>query len=1673
MQNQKPLYKEESIPFITFEQDNTQYNVNPEACEFIKSIPQPIGVISVAGLYRTGKSYLLNRMLLNRSNGFGVGPTVQACTKGLWIWGTPIKGYNSEGEPINILIIDSEGIGALDEDQTHDSKIFSLAILLSSQFIYNSVGSIDENAIQNLSLVVNLTKHIQIKSNGSEECDSEEYSQHFPSFFWVIRDFSLQLCDQEGEPITAKEYLEKSLQEQRGFSDEIESKNRIRRLLNSFFKERECITLVRPLVNEDNLQKLDQMELDQLRPEFFEQVMGFRKRILTHCKPKQVNGKNLNGEMYMALVNNYITSINEGAVPNIENAWSYVCKDECYKATQSALEIYEKTLKEILYPKLPTTLDEVKFCHKQAKEQAVEIFRKMAVGDVAEEFQREVLKKIKEKSQQLKFMNEKESKNCAQNFIAREFQSIERKLKMGEYKDYKEYEKDIRLFYQFLLEHGPKIVNRQVIYLDFLQKVLNEGANIFLKNLQGDFEVQKVCSEEMIQKKEQEIKEIKESLGQQIAQFEQQIHVYEKEKSELLGNEKRNEESLKELQEQYEKMETELKQEMLKERGEFNSNNEKLKSKVNELEDELQEVQRELLMKESAFNKEKALLEHKASHFESLLEEQTRKEQQFDNNMNNAKSQLNVELKEMQEKYEQQLKFEKNQLAALNEKMAEMQEQRDASEKNLENEIEVLQEKNKNLSETLEQMQLELTQQKEELDNLLDGKLKQSEGVQEQISQEMEQMKQQKDSLLKQVTDLSEKLKAQDQDYKKQEALLIQKNEFLSAELEDTKEKLEDQRQAHQSTLNALEMSNLEQQRDYQNKEESKKFLEIKESHMKEMAQLEQQNQVQTKQLQEQIEQLQKELAEVELEGKVSKNNFEDEVKSLRENLESVEKQRDEIYEKLKQYEDANILTSKQMESKQQETIRNLEQQIEEMSDKMQRENQEMQVKSEEALAQLKNFYEIEKERLETRLQEEREKREKGQEGILEEYEERLREQASNYEEEIDMLKEDLRELEVQTQTMTGQYEHELDLKIKNIENLEKIVAEGKEQLQQAQKNYAQQIEQQQANYNSEKMGWTEKNESLSSELQRKEKELIKLQQKKEGLENTLKRKEELFETTKNDLIGEKNQLNEKLEETKKNLSKVQDDFLQHKINYEKSIALSTQQNEFFGKKVEELEKQLEISSQRYEERIKSQKSEWQSELGEKLGRIQEEKQQLEAKYDALKKNNKEGEMSQGKKISALEKEKAIIQEKLSHTTQKLQDLEQKSEENIQNLTKQLNILKSQQDGEKSVYGQELEALKKQISSLEAEKHELQSGLERDQLLWEGKFQFLQQQKDQAKNDLAEVRKNFELTLQKLKEARSNDQSDHQANVQDMLNQIEKKYQSQIQSMTERNSQEQNELNGKIKKLEKELKTYEDKNLLDSHSKNTSEILTQKKIQEMFDNEKKMQQQVEKIKQQKEEQYNELMKKLDKEKDSYKQKISELEEKYREGERKRSTLIFEHEKERAKWNLEKDHLLCQRNDLQEQLNRIEKKRELLLRENERLKNDNRYSKRAPSSNIGTSFNLNVSRNMGSDRKSPISNRNQNMSILGQNYGQNRGSYNNYSMINNSFQQENDNDISTNKENNILSQLDSSRDKENYQGFKSFQQKMTTDSQKQGQVSQQQQQQQQSVVAEALSEKQQN
>lgn len=117
-----------------------------------------------------------------------------------------------------MLLIDTEGFGGIDEGENHDSKILLFSLLLSSYLVYNSLGNIDETAIQQLALIINLAKEIEVKidPNTNEE---EDLSDYLPSFMWVVRDFALKLEDSRGTPISQTEYLEKALELQKGLSD--------------------------------------------------------------------------------------------------------------------------------------------------------------------------------------------------------------------------------------------------------------------------------------------------------------------------------------------------------------------------------------------------------------------------------------------------------------------------------------------------------------------------------------------------------------------------------------------------------------------------------------------------------------------------------------------------------------------------------------------------------------------------------------------------------------------------------------------------------------------------------------------------------------------------------------------------------------------------------------------------------------------------------------------------------------------------------------------------------------------------------------------------------------------------------------------------------------------------------------------------------------------------------------------------------------------------------------------------------------------------------------------------------------------------------------------------------------------------------------------------------------
>ena len=334
-----------ALPFVLFE--NGKFIIPDEAKKLLSQRAfTNIGIISLVGKYRTGKSFLLNRVLLNKQEnmGFGVGPTFRPCTKGIWIWSEPIMISNSNClKPFPCFLIDTEGLGAYIEEINHDTKIFLIAVLISSLFIYNSFGAIDEISITSLSLIVNLSETIKIKSLTHKDTE-EELAEYFPALLWLLRDFSLKLEDINGNVITEKQYLEKALENVPGNNEIIEEKNRVRRLIRTYFPERDCFTMVRPVENEKDLQNLEYLTNDELRSEFIVQAKNFRNKILNITCPKTFHKKLLNGSMLVELVQNILDAINAGCIPVIENTWKYVVQSECIKNTE---DLFNKFSKEI------------------------------------------------------------------------------------------------------------------------------------------------------------------------------------------------------------------------------------------------------------------------------------------------------------------------------------------------------------------------------------------------------------------------------------------------------------------------------------------------------------------------------------------------------------------------------------------------------------------------------------------------------------------------------------------------------------------------------------------------------------------------------------------------------------------------------------------------------------------------------------------------------------------------------------------------------------------------------------------------------------------------------------------------------------------------------------------------------------------------------------------------------------------------------------------------------------------------------------------------------------------------------------------------------------------------------------------------------------------------------
>lgn len=927
-----------------------------------------------------------------------------------------------------------------------------------------------------------------------------------------------------------------------------------------------------------------------------------------------MNGKKLNGSMLAGLIENYLVAINQGAVPNIENAWSYLCKNECQKALQKSIEIFEEEFRSNFEVRVPLYEDELREIFNDAKAEALDNFNSKALGEVQSEYEQDLIIKFDQKFSQYRAENENESRKSCQIFLQNCYTQIEDQLRNQQYKSFIDFERDIQEFQQAFLDNGPPGPNRKSIMLEFCLRALVEGCDFFIQNLSNEVELTSKLNEESVSKLEKYQQELKTELTSTKEIMEQKLRAVESDKAHIAAREQTMRDQMVELKKDKEELEKEFRGRMEQEKQEAHRLVEEYKSKSHSVEEESKDMQRRVMQSESEFDKQKALLDLKIDHLEQTVDSLKKKESSQSDEIKSQKKELLSSLKDNSSKYENQVKELNEKVETLTENLQEKESDYSELEQQFKFDSDKWTDKERQLTSDLNLAQTELSGLKQSNSDL-------SMELDTLVSSKTSAMEDELDQLRIDTAELTEQLKEKSRDYdnlenrREKEVLIIeQKLEFAEKQIEEVKNQKAEDQKTYQQMIQAIDQR--DKDRGAEKAETDMRIDALNSQHMKELKELEEQLENKKKRLSDELEESQRALNEMSVSTKINNAEMEKENKDLGEQVAELSATLKRLTEENEELESNKTELVEKTTSGLTKQIRALEAELEEKKESSQLELTEIQDQSENSLKQMKQFYEQQNERNEQKLKTEKTQSTEKINRVHEDYENRLREEQNNHEEEIEMLQEDIRNKEVHINGIEQQFDQQMNLKEQKIQQLEAHMADLKSQLNDIQGRTSAALDSERLNFKNERKALSEKCDDLMVQLKGKEREVATLSNNRQYAEENLKKKADEVEEFRLEFLEERKQANEKIEALRAENQEVNNEYTKSKLDWGRDEALKNQQIEFQGKKVEDLMKQITEGSMSYEEKLKSIKDEHGQDVSDRVTKMQEDKEKYEKKYN-------------------------------------------------------------------------------------------------------------------------------------------------------------------------------------------------------------------------------------------------------------------------------------------------------------------------------------------------------------------------------------------------------------------------------------------------------------------------
>ncbi|KAF7651532.1 hypothetical protein LDENG_00109080 [Lucifuga dentata] len=347
------------VQIVTVSKEDHSFNLDTKALERILLAPEVqdkhVVVLSVAGAFRKGKSFLLDFMIrymyrkgaenwLGEDDepltGFSWRGGSEPETTGIQLWSEVFPVIKSDGTEVAVVLMDTQGAFDAQSTVKDCATIFALSTMTSSMQIYNLSQNIQEDDLQQLQL---FTEYGRLAMD-------EIFLKPFQSLMFLIRDWSFPYEYTYGFK-GGNEFLDKRLQVKEAQHEELQT---VREHIHSCFTDISCFLLPHPGLKVATCPTFTG-QLSDVAPEFKEQLQSVIPTLLhpDRLAEKEINGNKVTCRGLVEFFKAYIKIYQGEDLPQPKTMLQATAEANNLAAVAAAKDQYYKNMEKVCGGDLP------------------------------------------------------------------------------------------------------------------------------------------------------------------------------------------------------------------------------------------------------------------------------------------------------------------------------------------------------------------------------------------------------------------------------------------------------------------------------------------------------------------------------------------------------------------------------------------------------------------------------------------------------------------------------------------------------------------------------------------------------------------------------------------------------------------------------------------------------------------------------------------------------------------------------------------------------------------------------------------------------------------------------------------------------------------------------------------------------------------------------------------------------------------------------------------------------------------------------------------------------------------------------------------------------------------------------------------------------------------------